>query len=93
MTMLTKVLLLFAFTGQYYHTPNIAATVPAPDFPLRVHFFVVKGSYHNGDFEGFGRADLLGTPPQGMDLTFECGEPFLSNGNTLESYPARWKTG
>ena len=95
--MLTKALLLLAFTGTGFtgivHAPNIPATVPAPDFPLRIHFFIARGAYHNGDFEGLGRADLLvtGAAPQGMDVTFECGEPFVANRQANEAYPARWK--
>ena len=93
--MLTKALLLFAFTGftGIVHQPNIPATVPTPDFPLRVHFFVARGNYHNGSYDGLGRADLLapGAAPQGMDVTFECGEPFTPNGQRDEAYPARWK--
>lgn len=45
----------------------------------------------NGGYDGYGRADLLGATPQGVDYTFSCSEPFLHNVGKAEFYQARWK--
>ncbi len=60
-------------------------------FPLHVHIFGVRWNHVNGSYDGYGRADLLGATPQGIDYTFSCSEPFLHNVGKDEFYQARWK--
>ena len=71
--------------------PDVPATAPNPDFPLHLRVFHTRWSHTRGIYEGFGRADLLGDKPTGVDYTFECGEPFLHNKQPSEFYQARWK--
>lgn len=71
--------------------PDVPATAPNPDFPLHVRIFRVRWNHTRGIYEGYGRADLLGEKPTGLDYTFECGEPFLHNAQPSEFYQARWK--
>jgi hypothetical protein len=75
----------------YVVPPDVAATAISPDFPLHVHIFGVHWNRVNGGYEGYGRADLLGPPAQGIDYTFSCSEPFLHNMAKDEFYQARWK--
>lgn len=75
----------------YVVPPDVAATAISPDFPLHVHIFGVHWNRANGSYEGYGRADLLGPTPQGIDYTFSCSEPFLHNVGKDEFYQARWK--
>jgi len=89
-------LLPLAFAGslcaqRYTAPPDVPATAPNPDFPLHLRILRNRWNYVGGAYEGFGRADLLGDKPTGLDYTFACGEPFLHNAQPSEFYQARWK--
>jgi hypothetical protein len=85
-------LLTVAMHAQNYVVPpDVAATAPSPDFPVHIHVFGVHWNRVNGGYDGYGRADLLGPAPQGIDYTFSCSEPFLHNVGKDEFYQARWK--
>src|SRR5271170_8055665 len=71
--------------------PDVPATTPNPDFPLRLRSFRNHWNHVNGIYDGYGRGDLLGDKPTGLDYTFACGEPFLHNAQPSEFYQARWK--
>jgi len=89
-------LLLLASAGQlraqiFTAPPDVPATAPNPDFPLHVRILRVRWNHVRGVYEGFGRADLLGDKPTGLDYTFSCSEPFLHNAQRTEFYQGRWK--
>jgi len=71
--------------------PDVPATDPNPEFPLRLHIFHIYWNHVSGIYEGYGRGDLLGDKPTGLDYTFSCSEPFLHNAQPSEFYQARWK--
>jgi hypothetical protein len=71
--------------------PDVPAVDPNPEFPLHMHVFRVHWNHVRGIYEGYGRADLLGDQPTGLDYTFSCSEPFLHNAQPTEFYQARWK--
>ena len=79
------------FAQRYAQPPDVPASAPASDFPLHVRILNVHWNRVNGGYEGYGRADLLGPPLQGIDYTFSCSEPFLHNAARGEFYQARWK--
>ncbi len=76
---------------RYTEAPDVPATKLYSDFPVHIHLFGVHWNRVNGGYEGYGRADILGMPPQGADYTFSCAEPFLHNAHRDEFYQARWK--
>jgi hypothetical protein len=78
-------------SAQYTEPPDVPAVRVAADFPLRLHIFGVRWNRVNGFYEGYGRADLMGAPPRGVDYTFSCAQPFLHNAGKGEFYQARWK--
>ena len=82
---------LLAQTSLYTAPPDVPATAPNPEFPLHLHIFTNRWSHVRGNYEGWGRGDLLGDKPTGLDFTFSCGEPFLFNAQQGEFYQARWK--
>jgi hypothetical protein len=88
-------ILLFLTAGslfaQFTAPPDVPATTPNPDFPLRVRIFGNRWNHVRGNYQGFGRGDLLGDKPRGFDYTYSCNEPFLHNALKQEFYQARWK--
>jgi len=86
------VLLLMAVLPQAA-PPDGPALSPNPEYPVHVRILVSKGSTSRVATSGYGRANLLdesGNPVHGVDFTYSCGEPMLTNtGN--EFYQARWK--
>lgn len=75
----------------WHQPPDVAATTLHSDFPVHIHLYHVHWQNIRGSYEGFGRGDLLGPKPQGVDYTFSCSEPFLHNVGKAEFYQARWK--
>jgi hypothetical protein len=75
----------------WHEPPDVAATTPYSDFPVHIHLYHVHWQNIRGTYEGYGRGDLLGPKPQGVDYTFSCSEPFLHNVGKAEFYQARWK--
>jgi hypothetical protein len=74
-----------------YEPPGVASTVVNPAYPLRVHVLSQGERVHNRfGVHSFGRANLLDTPPRGMDYAFDCTTGFLHN-ERGEYYQARWK--
>ena len=75
----------------FVQPPDVPATVPNPEFPLRVHILGDHWHYVRGNYQGWGRGNLLGDMPTGFDYTYTCDEPFLHNAQRDETYQARWK--
>jgi hypothetical protein len=89
----TAVLLLL-FLGQAFHEPPDVPTSPTanPGYPLHLRVLNVHWNHtERYGYQGYGRADLLGPQPQGVDYTFECNQPFLHNAQPGEFYLGRWK--
>lgn len=91
LSLLLLVATLSAAAQRYVEPPDVPATSPASDFPVHIRILGVHWNHVNGGYEGYGRADLLGPPIQGVDYTFSCSEPFLHNVHNTEFYQARWK--
>jgi hypothetical protein len=75
----------------FYEPPDVPATAPNPEFPVRVHILGSHWNYVRGSYRGYGRGDLLGDNPVGFDYTYSCSQPFLHNALREEFYQARWK--
>ncbi len=88
--MLKSLALLLLLTGQT-EPPNVPATQPNADYPLQIRILQTKWNHTLGDYQGFGRADLLGADPRGIEFTFECSQPFMANPQRGEFYQAKWK--
>jgi hypothetical protein len=77
--------------AQFYEAPGVASTVPNPDFPMHVRILSNYRSRNRFGYHGYGRGDLLSSPIQGFDYTFDCDRGFLHNVHSDEFYQARWK--
>lgn len=75
----------------YQPAPCVPAAQPSPDFPLRVHVLGVHWQRDGWGYRGWGRANLAGDQPEGLEYTFSCGLRFMYNAQDDEFYPARWK--
>lgn len=71
--------------------PDTPATTPNPAYPLHVRIFITKANGGRYGYNGFGRGDILGDKPQGIDFTYQCDPPFENTTNASEFYQARWK--
>jgi hypothetical protein len=80
--------LLFAFLWQA--SPDGPANAPNPQYPLHLQVLVTKGASDRYGAHGNGRGNILGTPAEGIDFSYDCSAPMLNNGPT-EFYQARWK--
>jgi hypothetical protein len=52
----------------------LAHRIPNPDFPVRVRIFGVPWNYDRGEISGYGRANIVGPPLQGLYFNFLCDE-------------------
>ena len=73
-----------------WEDPEVAFMEADPDYPVHVHVITNKRGYDRAGTTGFGTADVLGNPVQGMDYTFTCGHGFLPNTQREEFYQGRW---
>ena len=88
--MLTYFWLAVMILGQA-EPPNVPVSQPNPDYPVHIRILENKWNRSLGTYTGFGRADLLDADHRGLDFTFECNQPFLSNRLRGEFYQAKWK--
>jgi hypothetical protein len=70
--------------------PDGPVTAPHPDYPVHVQVLLTKAQNGRRGATGFGRGNIVGPPAKGIDFTYDCGQPFLNNGEQ-EFYQARWK--
>lgn len=94
-----RVVLLAAFVGlpmwsvaqvNGMITPNAPVNMQSPKYPLRVRILQEHWRQTHWTLRGFGRGNLMGSPLQGFDFTYECSPPFMAT-PAGETYPARWK--
>jgi hypothetical protein len=90
---LTAALFAGMATAQFYPEPPCGpSTKPNPAYPLHVHIFGVHFlGQGNWGYQGYGRANLLGPNPVGLDYTFQCGRRPMYNAQADDYYQARWK--
>jgi hypothetical protein len=67
------------------------ATTPNADYPLHVRVLNSQRTNTSWGVKGFGRADLLGPQPLGMDFAYNCSYGLIHNVANDEYYQARWK--
>ena len=92
MSMLKATVLMLGFLPIVVHQqPAGPAMDPNPDYPLHVRVLGASRTQDQFGVHGFGRADLLGPPVQGMDYTYDCSRGFIHNVPAGEFYQARWK--
>jgi len=85
------VLMLGLLPALIYEQPAGPALDPNPNYPLHVHVLSATRPQDRYAVHGYGKADLLGPTPVGMDYTYDCSIGFLHNGPITEYYQARWK--
>lgn len=76
---------------EYVPPPCVPATQPNPNYPLHIHILGVNSRHNDWNYYGWGRANLLGDHPAGLEYTFTCGLRFMYNAQAEEFYQARWK--
>jgi|GEM_PF-5657605 len=90
--MQTALATIALFMMMFYPVPPCGPdTTPNPDYPLHVRVIVSQRTNTSWGVHGFGRADLLGPHPVGMDYTYQCSYGLIHNMAADEFYQARWK--
>jgi len=75
----------------YPPPPCVPASQPDPAYPLHVHILGINWNRNGWGFHGWGRANLLGDNPIGLEYTFSCSQRPMYNAQADEFYQARWK--
>jgi hypothetical protein len=72
--------------------PDIPATAPDNDFPLKAHLLGVRWSGAGADYHGFGIGNLTeADQTHGFDFSFECSVPFDGNTDPAVVFQAAWR--
>ena len=71
--------------------PCVPVTQANPAYPLHVHLLDTRWNRDGWGYQGWGRANLLGDNPLGLEYTFTCTERPMYNAQADEFYQARWK--
>lgn len=74
----------------FWEAPEVPVAGPDPDFPLQLHVITGSRLYDQFGAHGYGYANLLGSPPQGVDYSYNCNMGFRANTREQDFYLARW---